>query len=395
MSGDWITDFLEYTDNSEPPILYRHWVAVSAIASAMQRKCFLKWGEHLTFYPNMYIVLVGPSGVRKGTAMKFVTNIIPKISGIHLASEATTRQALIRNLTTVTNTEIINSKPKMHSSLTIHSEELTVFLGYNNLELIANLTDWYDCGKGPNGEWTYETIQRQRETILGIWVNLLGATTPELIQSSLPRDAIGGGLTSRMIFVYEERKGKSIALPFLNEDRELGEKLMRGLEKILLISGEYSVTEDFIEKYVDWYNYQETNKPFDDPKFSGYFERRPTHLLKLSMIMNASRNSVGKTISGQDFDKALDLLNRTEVKMRYTFSGVGTSPIAVVLDKVVRYIAVRGSARRSEIMNRFYSDMDVQTLDNVLATLIAMKRCRLEPDPSNPGNPNVVWVKES
>ena len=58
--NDWIDSYLEYTKNSEPPDLYKEWVAVSVVASILQRKCSLPWGD-ITFYPNMYIILVGPS----------------------------------------------------------------------------------------------------------------------------------------------------------------------------------------------------------------------------------------------------------------------------------------------------------------------------------------------
>ena len=65
---DWIESYLEATDNTEPPILYRTWTAVSVIAAVLQRKVFLEW--HTRIFPNMYIVLVGPPGrCRKGTAM--------------------------------------------------------------------------------------------------------------------------------------------------------------------------------------------------------------------------------------------------------------------------------------------------------------------------------------
>jgi len=56
--GDWIEDYIKYTKNTEPPILYREWSAVSTIASAMQRKCFLPWELEDIVYPNLYVVLV-------------------------------------------------------------------------------------------------------------------------------------------------------------------------------------------------------------------------------------------------------------------------------------------------------------------------------------------------
>ena len=69
-AGDWIESFLKLTENTEPPKLYRKWTAISTLASAMRRKCALNWGNVGNFYPNMYIILVGPSGARKTTAMR-------------------------------------------------------------------------------------------------------------------------------------------------------------------------------------------------------------------------------------------------------------------------------------------------------------------------------------
>ena len=95
--NDWIDSYLEYTKNSEPPDLYKEWVAVSVVASILQRKCSLPWGD-ITFYPNMYIVLTGPSGkARKSTAMGPGMKLLRDM-GVKLAAESITREALIREL---------------------------------------------------------------------------------------------------------------------------------------------------------------------------------------------------------------------------------------------------------------------------------------------------------
>ena len=58
---DWIEGYLAYTEDSEPPQLFKEWCAVSVIAAALQRKCKLEWGTTV-FYPNLYIVLTAPAG---------------------------------------------------------------------------------------------------------------------------------------------------------------------------------------------------------------------------------------------------------------------------------------------------------------------------------------------
>jgi len=114
----------------------------------------------------MYIVLVGPSGkCRKGTAMGFGMKFLREM-GIKMAAESTTREALCRDLkqSNDTKVDISTGDLQLHSSLTIYSQELTVFLGYNNQALMSDLTDWYDC----RDAWTYRTKNQGTDDIVGV-----------------------------------------------------------------------------------------------------------------------------------------------------------------------------------------------------------------------------------
>jgi len=369
---------MQYADNSEPPILYKKWVAVSVIASCMERKCKLEWDQDTVIYPNMYVVLVGPSGkCRKGTAMGPGYNLLRE-ANVKMAAEAITREALIRELRKVNQTAIDPDSGMIgdtHASLTIWSQELTVFLGYNNLQLMADLSDWYDC----RDRWTYRTKQQGVDEIIGVWVNLIGATTPELLRTTMPMDAIGGGLTSRMIFVYEHNKAKIVPWPIItDQDLELRRNLSADLEQIRIMKGKFSVTKEFKDRYIDWYAGGEAgNLPFEDERFSGYFERKPTHLRKLCMIMNASRKDGNMTLDVEDFDRSLDLLNQTEKKMQFTFRGVGKSEIADIVTRVMIVIGNNKEITVSDLMKRFYMDADRSTMQNVINTLVSMKFCKV------------------
>ena len=102
---DWITGYQQFTENSESPDLYKEWVAVSVIASCLQRKVFLTW-DTLT-YCNMFIVLVGPSGrSRKGTAMIPGLEMLQELGTINLAAESITREALNKKMSESSGTEI-------------------------------------------------------------------------------------------------------------------------------------------------------------------------------------------------------------------------------------------------------------------------------------------------
>ncbi len=375
---DWIESYLDFTDNSEAPKIYHEWVAVSVIASVLQRKCWLEWEKPI--YPNLYIVLVGPSGCRKGTAMYFGASFLRE-AGIKLAAEAITREALIRELngSTVFSTTP-NGEQEMHASLTIYSEELTVFLGYNNIQLMQDLADWYDC----RSTWKYVTKNMGTDDIVNVWVNLIGATTPQLIQSALPQDAVGGGLTSRMIFVYADKKGKVVPGPFMSpKAKRIREELATDLESIASISGSFEMSEKYWDRYHDWYIDQEKNPPISDLTLEAYLSRRSTHLRKVSMIMSASERD-DRLLTVEHFDKAISLLERTESKMSRTFAGFGASRTSDVMAKVMSHIANSRVTNKKRILQLFYTDLEGEKqLDDMLNALSHMDFCRMKIEDSD------------
>lgn len=370
--SDWIDSFMELTDNSEPPILFRKWAAISAIAAALQRKVRVELGLSLTFYPNLYIVLVGPSATGKGTAMKFASDIIEQVPTIRLSAQATSLQALIRRMkeTNLTDVNVDTGEQTYHSSLTIFSTEFTVFLGYHNQELIAALCEWYDC----HNRWTYETIARKKEEVIGVWVNLFAGTTPDAIQASLPIESIGGGLTSRIIFVVEEKRGKLVVIPTKTErEIQLQQMLIYDLEAINRLSGIMHYTEGFLKIYSEWCYYADVHRPFHDKKFDGYCGRRRKHLITLSMVCCASRTD-DMIITSDDIDRAIYLLTEVEIKMGKVFKGMGRSGTSDLLNDAIVFISNSQvpDIPLYQFARYFEGDMDKLEMDRVITTMEAM-----------------------
>lgn len=365
--NDWIDAHMQVTAETEPPANFRLWCAISAVAAALQRKVWLEWGT--TLFPNMYVVLVAPAGrARKGTAMRPIVNYLNKLE-IHLSASSTTRESLIRSLAECDDLITLpNGQAYGHSSLSIIAPELTVFLGYNNLQLIADLTDWFDCAD----KWVYRTKHQGTDDIRGVFVNLLGATTPDLIRTALPTDAIGGGLTSRMIFVYEQNKGKIVPFPFLTEENKvLRKQLHDDLHRIALLKGEYKYSKNFLSAYGDWYVSTENNPPFKDKAFQGYVERRPIHLLKLCMILCAARTNE-LVLRSQDFNKALNILLTTEKKMPFAFGGVGTQKHSAIMQQIMGDLSLRKEVAVSDLLREYWQDVNSNELELILKTLIQM-----------------------
>jgi len=368
---NWLDAFQEYTKNVETASIYLKWAGIMCIASALQRKVCVKWGVSLVFYPNLYIVLVGKSATGKGTAMRPAMDIIKQVPAIKLASQATSLQALISSLKDNNLTEIReDGSMDFHSSMTVYAEEFTVFLGYRNNELISTLCNWYDCEE----KWVYDTIKRQKEKIQGVWVNIIGGTTPDLIRSSLPPDSVGGGLTSRIIFVYAENPDCISIFPTESpEQRLLFEYLVQDLEAISLLSGEFSWTQGFMDLWADWRNEDLKNPPFQNPKFDGYCGRRKVHLMKISMVMSAATGRSDLVLTRDDLEMAIKTLTEVEAKMALTFRGMGKSDIAELMFRSHMFLKTSKTNEipYAEFARYLEGDADKNVLDRITSTLEA------------------------
>jgi len=376
---NWLDSYLEWTDQSEPSRLYRKWVGLICLSSALQRKVWLPWDKDL--FTNLFVILVGPSGARKGTAINPGRTLLERTPGVTLAADDPTMQYLMMELKECVSTDVDPATGLMefHSSMTIISDELAVMTGYEQRELLISLTDWYDCKR----VWTYGTRSHGKETIENLWVSLLGATTPEQITDIMPKSAIGGGLTSRIIFVYSPWKEKTIVVPG-RLDAKLENYLLYDLEQISLLKGPCQITKEFAEAYSDWYLEQDRlrgslaapQRIFSDPMFERYLDRRQTHLLKLAILHQVARSD--RLVLGvQAFNEAKETLEEVEEVMPQAFTMYGEGDKNEVMQRVMKTIAYKGEVSFADVLSLHYRDISKKQLVEILSTLHAMEFCKI------------------
>ena len=380
-ADDWLNNFVAWSHYTEPPVLYRLWVGVSTIAAALGRRVEFRLGTEV-FYPNFYVVLVGPPAARKGTAMRLGKRIADQ-AGIEFAPNESTVQGLIDIMKERDEMSIDEFGTQLfHASINVSASELTVFLGYNNFKLLGYLCDWYDC---PD-VFRYKTIGRGDEVLNNIWVNLQGATTPSLLRTSLPEEAVGSGFASRTIFVYEEDKGRIVVIPGvpneMQEDAQIHEmqdmllegekKLVADLMQMRAMQGRFREGPGFRKLYYDFRMESEERKP-KSQKLEGYEGRRPLHAVKLAMIMSASRDNE-LVIRKEDLIRAIGLLEETEVKMARTFMGVGANPLAAAQEDMRRWLSQVKRANLRMILERYQSEL---TLDEIRKALVVLHTLRI------------------
>lgn len=379
--SNWLESFLEFTENSESPRSYRLWAGIGAVSAALRRRVFMQRG-HSTIYPNQYIILIGRSGrTRKGEPIMVAKSLCSAV-GLSLLPEEITRESLSKTLGESVADFTSGSDTLFECAIAGFLEELAVFTGEQNRTFLASLTNWYDS----RDDWGRKTKNKGADTVMGVCLTLVASSAPDWLPMILPNEAIGGGFTSRVMFIVEEEKGQILADP-PPASIELRSKLLHDLEAMMAIVGEYTFADKAAKKfYDDWYVTGEkaiqAGKPvLDDTIFDGYVSRRATHLRKISMAVAASqRNEL--VITEADMHTALSWMEAAESKMPRAFGGIGRARYAGEVDQIMQMLRQRSPLPRSLIMSRLRRSIDSAGLDQVIKTLEQMRaiKCTLRED---------------
>ena len=265
--SDWLTTYAEYTSEQESPSLFHFWVGTSTIASALERRVWIHRGYY-TLFPNLYIVLIGASArVRKTSAIWIGYNIFREaVTDGVIVSQKITPEAMISIF-------VERYKEKGTSGGIIVADELGVFLGGQNksMDLMQLMTKWYDCPS----HFEYHTVMRGKEVMNSVFCNMMAGTTPAWLKDSMPPHAVGGGFTSRIIFVYQDKPEKLVAFPEITkEQEEMKRDLVADLKTITRIQGQFKLTSKAREWYEEWYT--RVFKPETTPYTS--LDRKSTRL---------------------------------------------------------------------------------------------------------------------
>jgi len=343
----------------------------------LRRKVSLQLGR-ITYYPNIYVVFVAEPGVaRKTQAIKHGVQFLSTIPEIKMSADSSTKEALMDDIELAGLDEFMPDGSQMrHSSLNIISKEFESFLGQKkeNTRMLTALTDLFDC---PD-VWGSRTRHTKSVEIINPWLNLLAATTPDSLASSLPATAVGGGLTSRIMFIWADKKKMPVAIPELTpEEVTLKKHLEADLYQISRMTGEYLMTPECKKQWIDWYNsYDEdetNNRIVLDKSFSGWYSRKPTYAIKIAML-RAAAESNKLVMEWRHIKEAIDAIEEVELTMGNAFRAIGKSEISAEVDTVMQIIKSHKWISEKQLMTLIWRDIDSSKFENVIDTLLKLVR---------------------
>jgi hypothetical protein len=377
---DWISAYMKHVAGTEAPRLMHFWCAVSAVAGVLRRKVWIDL-KRFVWRPNFYIILVAPPGIiSKSTTMDMALSLLREVPGIKFGPDVATWQALVGAF--AESSELFQYGDDWYpmSALTLASSELGNLIAFDDKAAITMYIDLWD------GRQSLEKITKASgsDLVNAPWINMIACTTPHWIADNMPHAVVGGGFTSRCVFVYGEQKENYIAYPDEHVREGFDESRAALIADLVHMSeilvGPYRITEEARAWGRAWYKemWEAKEKVFVEDSLRGYLARKQTHMHKLAMVLSASRGDSMEIIL-EDLLIASQKLEETEADLPKVFARIGKSEASNQADRLLDLVKALGKVRYETGLRHVQAFFpDFRDFEGILQGLIRSGQIRLE-----------------
>ena len=289
---DFLTQYLSYTENTEPPAIYHRWAIITAVAAYLERSYYFQLG-HSNIYPNLYVMLVGGAGTRKNTAINIAKNLIRKAGYSTIAASKTSKEKFFldlaeQNLSGDIINDILDQNLFGHSTDSLEvtpcyiaSGEFNTFFGNNILDFLADLGELWDY----EGIFESKIKNGKSVKIPNPTITMIGGNTPATLANTFPPQIIGQGFFSRLLMIWGYRTRDKITFPE-DPDPEYTKMLVEFIQGIKPVTQTRVELTPAARKLLD--AIYKSSGSINDPRFESYYNRRFSQLIKLCIICMCS-----------------------------------------------------------------------------------------------------------
>ncbi len=379
MSASWIDDLLEENKVVETPESWIYWSLMFAISSAAANAYTLRTLKgNLLYYPNLYIILMGESGLGKGYPVNLAKRLLQEANITRVIAGRSSIQAIIKEGAT---TRSEKGKPIITDSrMAVVNGELSTAI-IQDPDALTILTDLYD--RNYNSNWTNLLKGDGAEKLKEPYITCLFGSSPAHFYDSIPQPNIEGGYIGRNLVIYEENRSKNVDLldseeESVDEDRFTNyiiPKFVPHLQKIATNKARIIPSEAARTIFNVWRKtWRETQAQYNDK--TGFVNRVPDHVLKVAMCLCLARYENGGIITESDITEGIQkITNLIYASEKAASGGAGLDPLAAQTKRVVDYLfaAQDNQLLRIDLLKRGFGDYDPIALDKIIDTLMEMR----------------------
>ena len=375
MGYNFLKKFCVLLEDTEVPYTFAVWCGISSLLAMLERRIWIDQGVY-TIYPNFFFVLIAGSGQTKSTAINLTDKLLRKVDpGPRIIAQMITPEGLI-NALTMTRSDRPLEMPQVTCGGVSIGDELVTLIDKRTIEkgLGKVLTTLYDC----KDVFEYQTVSRGKEILHGSYLSLLGGTTVELLKESIPLQSVGGGLTSRIVFIYDDSIPDPVPWVEYNEKHtQIMEELIHYLQRLTSLSGPITVTPEARSFYEEDYREIYRSAFRLNPYLRGYANRRHAHLFKIAIaVMVAEKPDL--TMTEHHLRGAKYILEAAEEHMENVMEMIVSTEMGTSTNHILSYINAHKSITRSDLLRKFAHRFDAQELSKIIETLVVSKRITID-----------------
>lgn len=382
-SDSWIKDLLEEHKDVETPISWIYWSLIYCISSVAANSYSMRTLKgNVTYYPNVYVMLLGESGLGKGFPVALAERLIRKSEITRVISGRSSIQAIVKELS-ITKSE--KGRPIITDArgAIINGELSTAIIA--DPDALAILTDLFDRNYRP--VWQNMLKGDGIEELKEPYITCLFGSSPAHFYDSIPRANIEGGYIGRNLIVYEEKRSQDLDLLDNESDKidddkfenYIAPKYVPHLVKIGAQKARLVPNESARLFFNAWRKEWRANQASYNDR-TGFINRVPDHALKVAMCLCLARYKNTNVIIESDIKEAIESVTSLIYSSNKAAAGGTLDPLAAQSKRVVELLiaADENKLLRKELLVRGYGDYSVPILDAILDNLQEMGWVRKE-----------------
>ncbi len=358
----WLQDFLETVKESESPESFFYWSGLATLSAVVKNNVYLD-RFHYQLYPNIYVMLIGKSGLRKGIPVNYAKQLVAEANNTRVISGRNSIEGMIMELSkgyTLPDGSVMRDAIGF-----MCASEFASFL-LKNPEALTILTDLYDCHY--NKEWKNTLKSSGVESLRNVCLTMLGASNEVHFKDAVPLNAIGGGFIARTMVVVEDEKRGINDLFDPPETFFDVKKLSPYLKELVKLRGQFKINDEAKKVGRKWYMELNVKKIQDH---TGTIERLQDHTLKVAMLLSLSRNT-DLIICKCDMEEAIESCQMCYLGTKRIAKGSGkavtSAQTALLLDELV--LRPNQEISRLKFLQKYWGELNYLDLDLVVETLV-------------------------
>lgn len=367
--SDFLNLVLDSTKEYECPTRFYYWSALSAVSAVLKDKVYFDMGKNYFQYPNIYVLLYGPSGVRKGPAIALAEKVVNLVGNTRVINGRASIEAIIKELGTIQSRE---GKPPIKDSCGfVVASELSSSL-ITNPAAMDIMTHLYDRLYN-DGEWKYRLKVGESQRLNKPTITWLAGTNEALFKDFVPEKNIHGGLIGRMFMISENKPHVINSLMFDPDMIPDLNKMASILRPYSQLEGPFIMSNEIRLEVKKWYHNFMTNISPQLLDETGFVSRILDFVIKVAMLIAVARRGSLELLESdinESFEVTLPLIVPTK---RVSQSLRKTDPSEITKrGLIVTYLANKPDfmCGRKEILKNLSMQINHEDLDKVITNLM-------------------------